>query len=378
MIELKQLLDETQERNKDNRIRRTCFINRENYIICKHIAKFFNYSANVLIECFSVKDLECKCRSTGGNSLEYKTSLSINMESIEFYKNKFNAITIKDSINSIMIYIINYMRQFHKEIYNKIRKDAKEEIDNPKPKRSFCSSKDEYINFKYNEKELELFKNTILAEDDEIKISKIKEFCEGKKNYYIVKEIYMMWKNNYTPEEIANVYGKNIRTFQVFFKETGLNRDRYEAQAIASTKRDYKEIMAKGRETMLKNNTAIFGSKQEVYLRTLLNCKLPIELSNSEVIVGLNNKSILNDGKEIDIPIIIIENGQIYKFAVEYNGDFWYEEDKDNYKSNLAYKKGYKLFYIQPKNNATNKQIKEQIEYDIDNIIIPAIKDEIN
>lgn len=176
-----------------------------------------------------------------------------------------------------------------------------------------------YDNIIYNTKELELFNSYKLNKEQENKLLELKQIVKNRVYENIIKEIYIMYLNNYSPKEIGRVYGKSARCFELLLKECGLNRNRYEAQAIAKTKRNYKEIHLKVRETLIKNQTNIKGSKPENYLRQLLNVKLPMAFPDCEIIVGLNNKSILDDGKEVDIPVLIIHNSQILKIAIKYN-----------------------------------------------------------
>lgn len=235
--------------------------------------------------------------------------------------------------------------------------------------------KDEYYNFKYKEKELKLIDDTILSKEQQNILKKIYEIWGESKYKPIIEDVYKFWISGYSPKDIAGVYGKSDRLFQNFFKKAGLSRDRFEAQAIAKQKRNYKEIMLKGRQTMIENNTNIEGSSPEKYVRTILNCNLPLAFPNYEIIVGLNNKSILDDGKEIDIPIIIINKDKILKIAVEYDGEFWHRDKERNAKKeNYANEKGYKIFYIECKKNATDKQIREEINRFCEEEIIKYIK----
>lgn len=241
-------------------------------------------------------------------------------------------------------------------------------------------SKKEYINFKYEQKELDIINSSELFEEDIKIINELKEKYKNKKYEPIIQDLYTLYvKAQYSPSDLGVVYHKDGRTFQTFFKNNGLSRNLFEAQQIAKNKRDYKEIMNKGRETMINNQILLKGSKPEIYTRDYINCRLSLEIPNLEIIVGVNNKSILDNGKEIDIPIIIIDNNKIYKFAIEYNGNHWHEnKNKDNIKLVMINQKGYHLFFIAPKQNATNKQVKEYIENEIDTSIIPYIKNFIN
>lgn len=251
-------------------------------------------------------------------------------------------------------------------------------IEMKKIKRATSKSKLEYCNFEYKDKEKALLKEVKLTEYDVDKIEEIKLILSESKYYPIAKDLYIMHINNYSPDDLGEVYHKSNRTFQMILKEVGLNRNKWEAQAIATTKRNYKEIQLKGRATMIKNQTSIHGSFQEQYIRDLVNCSLPIAFPNSEIIVGLNNKSILENGKEIDVPIIIFHNDKIIKLAIEYDGSFWHSNEKrDNDKEILITEKGYTLFRIAPKPQATKKQIKETIDEVIENII-KFIKEQTN
>lgn len=238
--------------------------------------------------------------------------------------------------------------------------------------------KDDYIDFKYENRELNVLKATTFTPEQQEVLKEIYKVWGKSKYKPIIEDLYKFWLNNYTPAEIGAVYGKNNRTFQVFFKKAGLSRDRFEAQAIAKEKRNYKEIMLKGRKTMLKNKTNILGSQQEQYLRNLLNCRLPLEFPNLEIIVGLNNKSILDDGKEIDVPVIIIANDKIIKLAIEYDGAFWHKDsNRDEEKKEYINEKGYVVFNIKCKEQATEKQIKEYIDEFCEEVIIKYINNKL-
>lgn len=265
--------------------------------------------------------------------------------------------------------------KIHYEV-TKIFKKVDIQFKRRKVTKKYKIRNNEYEKFKYNKEESAKLNNVILSDEDNNIIDNLKMKYKDKKYEPIVQDLYILYKiYEYSPTDLGKVYGKDMRTFEMFFKENGLSRNLFEAQQIAKKKRNYKEIQLKGRQTMLKNSTNIKGSKQEQYTRELLNCILPIKFPNCEIIVGLNNKSILDNGKEIDIPIVIINKDKIFKFAIEYNGDFWHkDENRDVEKIEMVNQKGYHLFYIAPKENATNKQIKEHIENEINNNIIPYIK----
>ena len=296
--------------------------------------------------------------------------VSLEKGECEYIKNLsiLNNKTQNDILSSLIYEYLYCIEILEPAIYKDSIINYEKESNIIKPTRNL--KKDEYDNFIYNDRELDLINNTILSEEDIVAIKSIENKLKGSKNFIISKELYIFHKNGYTPQEISDIYGKNYRTFQLLLKEVGLNRNRWQAQAIASTKRNYKEIQLKGRQTMVKNQTNIKGSSQEQYIRELLNCTLPMEFPNLEIIVGLNNKSILENGKEIDIPIIIINKNNIIKLAIEYDGSFWHQDiEEDKYKDNIINEKGYELFRISPKGQATLKQIRETIDFEIDKLI---------
>lgn len=192
----------------------------------------------------------------------------------------------------------------------------------------------------------------------------MKELLGNSKWKHKIDEVYKLWLNNYSTSDIAKRYNVNMRTIQLMLKKIGLSRDKYEAQAIAKNKRNYRDIILKGKNTMLKNG--IGTSNKEEYTRQRLNQELQINFPDDDIIVGLNNRSVLN-GKEIDIPIVVIRGNKVIKIAVEYDGYYWHK-NKNN-KVDPLKEKGYKLFIVCSKENATDKQINEDIEATIKEVI---------
>ena len=129
---------------------------------------------------------------------------------------------------------------------------------------------------------------------------------------------------------------------------------------------------------MLENNTNILGSQPENYIRNLLNCTLPLHFPNVEIIVGLNNKSILDNGKEIDIPILIVNGDTILKIGVEYDGYFWHKDiERDFNKMIDITEKGYKVFSIvEDSNNMSENKLNMKFD-ELINEIVKYIKESI-
>jgi hypothetical protein len=86
------------------------------------------------------------------------------------------------------------------------------------------------------------------------------------------------------------------------------------------------------------------GSTNEDFFRSAISIIIPQYFDNYryDIVVGLNNTGNLGS-KEIDIPIFIWDNEikQIWKFAVEYNPDYFHTEESDNLKRQIAEEKGW-------------------------------------
>ncbi|GAA0083010.1 hypothetical protein [Clostridium sp. CTA-6] len=198
--------------------------------------------------------------------------------------------------------------------------------------------------------------------------------------YFIFENIYKMrYYFNYAPKEIYTCLNRSDRTIQKWLKILNWHFDIYEAQSktVKRGLRDYNKITISRKKTQFKN--AIFGSKSEEYIRQKINILLTEQFNNYEVIVGENNTSILDNGNEIDIPIIMINkhNNQLYKIAIECNGDIWHNqiEEKDIYKKNFIHNKGYTLFYIYVAGNTKIQREKyKTIDHQI-NTVCEKIKD---
>ena len=67
-----------------------------------------------------------------------------------------------------------------------------------------------------------------------------------------------------------------------------------------------------------------------------------VDREKYEIIVGLSNTGILGS-LEIDIPIMVydVESNRVYRFAVEYNANFYHSQDRDLKKEALVVNKGW-------------------------------------
>ena len=219
-------------------------------------------------------------------------------------------------------------------------------------------------------KDEEIIKNHIFTEEEEKKLNELKVLLGDSKWGHKIEEVYKLWLNNYSTSDIARRYNVKVRQMQSVLKELGLARTYKEAGVLANNKKNWVEISAKGRKTLLERNR-VGSSDKEDYLRQKINIELHLKFPNTEFIVGLNNRTTLN-GKEIDIPIIAIKDNKIVRIAVEYNGWYWHKDraEKDNAKKEELEELGYKVFVLASDKGANT----EQINKDIDNIISGIIE----
>lgn len=198
---------------------------------------------------------------------------------------------------------------------------------------------------------------TLTPDQDE----KLKKFMNTLNPYLkdVFEDMYKLFINDLSCNEIGNIYGKNERTIQYIFKSLGLERNFKEAQKIAVKKRNYISIRKSCKKTMLDRliKTQLSGSTVEDVVRHKISQILGKELfSEYEVIVGINTVTRVG---ELDIPVIITNNINIYKFGIEVNGKFFHEDKMSedlNKKSNLE-QLGYTIFELDTKAYYREKSI---------------------
>ncbi|WP_160687014.1 hypothetical protein [Clostridium sp. C2-6-12] len=202
----------------------------------------------------------------------------------------------------------------------------------------------------YSDEVRKIINNTILtpAEDEKLKkcMKIIKPYLKN-----VFEDMYKLFISDLSCNETGNVYGKNERTIQYIFKKLDLERNLKDAQKIAVKKRDYISIRKSYKKTMLDRfvKTQLSGSTVEDVVRLKISQVLGKELFGKyEVIVGINTMTTVG---ELDIPVIIINDINTYKFGIEVNGKFFHKGKmcKDlNKKSNLE-QLGYTIFKIDTK-----------------------------
>lgn len=209
-------------------------------------------------------------------------------------------------------------------------------------------------------------KSVNFSKEEINKIDNLKQIINSnnhRKYNKFIKQInifYKLYKLGYSTREISKLTNNYFSGDGIFsiLKEAGLVRNRDDAQKIGATKRDYGSIKNKMKNTMNERNTNLLGSTVEDYIRNKLDTILYDVLSQDyEIVIGKNTINILKQ-YENDIPIIIIKNNVIYKFAIEFDGDYWHINNKnDEIKDKLLYNKGYKLFRINSKATITSDGI---------------------
>lgn len=219
-------------------------------------------------------------------------------------------------------------------------------------RRNFKLEKDDRFEIEDSIKEVILTDADIIAINNKIKENLITDYRNRKTNRVILKEDFiklsyiMRFKLKLPALHMASYLGVQNNSFFKKMKSLGWTYTTSESQQIASEKsRDYSQIRVKSKKTRLEN----FGAScTEDKTREYLNLNLTERLPNCEVIVGSNNLSILyNICREIDIPIIIIKDSKIYKFAIEVNGNYWHlDEERDKIKNKALKDKGYKHFIL--------------------------------
>lgn len=177
--------------------------------------------------------------------------------------------------------------------------------------------------------------------------------------------------------EIASIIGIPYSTASYHIKSYGISKDKSKARndAIKKGMINYTEMNQRSRKTRNKKS----GSNKQEMIRDLFKYHLESEiykrnLNQLEVVIGYNEYGILHD-LEVDIPIIIIDNNKntYYKYSIEYNGEKWHDEERDNVKSFRLIQNGWNHFIIPDDTQINNTEIK-YIKPIVNQIIIKTIQ----
>lgn len=198
----------------------------------------------------------------------------------------------------------------------------------------------------------------------------------------LYKMIYYLYvENQLTTKQLSRCFKISKNSMYRELVKMGINMTLEEASQRASKQgsRNYTKIYNNAKKRMMYSvlEGGLTGSESENHLRTILNVELINRLDRQRyiVIVGLNNSGIIPP-REVDIPIIIIDNDsdKIKKIAVEFNGAHWHNQNdvKDEKKAEDLEKIDWKyfgFFYSGKSNENENSQFyREQVDLLCDNI----------
>jgi hypothetical protein len=176
--------------------------------------------------------------------------------------------------------------------------------------------------------------------------------------YYLVKQ------KNYSATMLGHLFNLTYNTVHQRLQRLGLNVSLQEGVRNKKLRasQNYEKSIRHGRITQTKAQLQNFskGSKNEDYFRSQLAKMIYdryIPSQEYEVIVGLSNIGILGS-LEIDIPLMVydIKRNLVYRFAIEYNGNYFHaDEERDRSKRLLCEKKGWHYLTITDSGQYSNK-----------------------
>lgn len=168
----------------------------------------------------------------------------------------------------------------------------------------------------------------------------------GDLNKLLTELFKVIYYTDLTTSDLANIYNKNVRTISKLLKLAGWEMTKEEAQRRATLKRDYTSIFLKSRASKAK---AMSGSLIEESIRAYFYTELKSKLKDAEIIVGINSPSFIKQS-EADIPIIMFNNNEIFKYVIEINGQYWHKnknkKNNDINKLRILSENGYDVFSI--------------------------------
>jgi hypothetical protein len=154
---------------------------------------------------------------------------------------------------------------------------------------------------------------------------------------------YLVRVKNMSRKGIASLFGMNIDTMRLRLKSLGLLVDYKEGIRLKKMRgsQNYDKTNLSGKKARLNSQISQIstGSKNEDILRKRLSLIIYEYMpENCEWVVGLSNTGVLGHGKEIDIPIVVYNRStqKIFRFAIEYNGDYYHDKQRDIEKKSLC------------------------------------------
>jgi len=213
-------------------------------------------------------------------------------------------------------------------------------------------------------------KSRLLDENEHIKlkgaIQKVKNVREKlylslgfKTGEEYIRTIYYLIQFKYfSPKNLARLFNMTIGVVHSRLQALGLNVSHDEGIRIKKEQKtqNYSGSLSSGKITRAKSQFRNFstGSKNEDYFRRQLSNMIYQYIDNEkyEVVVGLSNTGILG-ALEIDIPIMIydVTKNTVYRFALEYNGNYFHTDKEDMSKEILSESKGWRYLNIVESSN---------------------------
>jgi hypothetical protein len=174
--------------------------------------------------------------------------------------------------------------------------------------------------------------------------------------------------------EIYHITGISTDSLSIRLKAYGINKSRKQVsqQNIEKGLINYDDINRKARQSRAKSISK--SNKQDLF-RQLFKHHVENKLTNNtyshlEIITGYSEWSILNN-LEIDIPIIVFNQSQVLKIALEYNGDYWHNRNRhDQTKKDLLAANGWIYYEIEETNKESSNlgYLEEQTKNIVDNL----------
>ena len=266
-----------------------------------------------------------------------------------------------------------------KHVFSKLIHDTDDNIKKIESLSNECS-------YSEIDNQLNLPKHTtkMLCELHDIKVIKTKPLSYSETEIKLMKQYYPTHGRKYMAE-LLSVSEMRIR---VMASKLNLKRDyQYSDEEEKNITEDYKngmnpyELSIKYNRTVhaiesflsrrnLNNihnvNSPYYISQPEKYMIDYITSKLNIEVPDKEKKENRWYYYKVVDNYEIDLPLYI--NG--YKFAIEYDGDFWHTDSKkDDIKTKKLQESGYIVFRISSKDHNNNFYNLTSLNKKLDEII---------
>jgi hypothetical protein len=203
---------------------------------------------------------------------------------------------------------------------------------------------------KENSKNLNLQDNSIYLKAMATKLQTDAFTSHGFKNKEEYVKVLFLLINEFriSTQKISVMFNESIATTHNRLRTLGLHQSY--ADGITGKKarksQNYTQSINRGKISRLNNQikNLSMGSINEDFVRNQLSLRLFefIDSDRYDIVVGVNNTGNLGS-REIDIPVIVWDNSlqKIYRFAIEYNADYYHENKNDEEKKEIAKKRGW-------------------------------------